>query len=204
MPARTLSADCCFLLEAEQRPGLVDLGLLHGQPVAMAFELSARRWVFEVVALLELVGLALGGRVGEARNDTEIVEALVGFLLERGLLLVCADRGGACALGHQVALQAGADVFHVGLRGFQLQLRVQQLLLDLWGQRDPSGSVSGSTRAPGSTRMRMTVASVSAGMRRMRSSRGTSVPGPRTWRSIGPRLTTSVKDGGHPPWGPPV
>ncbi len=53
--------------------------------------------------------------------------------------------------------------------------------------------VSGSTWAPGSTRMRMTVASVSAGIKRMRSSRGTRDPGPRTWRSRGPRFTVSVQ-----------
>ena len=53
--------------------------------------------------------------------------------------------------------------------------------------------VSGFTCVPGSTRMREMVASVSAGIIRILSSRATSVPGPRTCRSNGPRFTVSVQ-----------
>ena len=41
--------------------------------------------------------------------------------------------------------------------------------------------------------MRMTVASVSAGIRRIPSSRGANSPGPRTWIKRGPRFTVSVQ-----------
>ena len=46
-----------------------------------------------------------------------------------------------------------------------------------------------STTVPGSVRIRSTRPSVDRGIQRMSS--GTSVPGPRTWRSIEPRLTVS-------------
>ncbi len=52
--------------------------------------------------------------------------------------------------------------------------------------------VSGFTIEPGRVRMRTTVASVCAGIWRIASSRGTRVPSPRTWRTIGPRFTVSV------------
>ena len=41
--------------------------------------------------------------------------------------------------------------------------------------------------------MRTTVASVCAGIWRIASSRGTRVPRPRTWRTMGPRFTVSVQ-----------
>ena len=58
------------------------------------------------------------------------------------------------------------------------------------GLDSSSSSVSASTGAPGRTWMRSTRPAVSAVSQRMCS--GTSVPGPFTWRSIGPRLTVSI------------
>jgi hypothetical protein len=49
--------------------------------------------------------------------------------------------------------------------------------------------VSASTRVPGCITTRSTRPSVAAGIQRISS--GTSVPMPRTWRTIGPRLTVS-------------
>ena len=51
-------------------------------------------------------------------------------------------------------------------------------------------TVSAFTRVPGCTTMRSTRPSVAAGIQRISS--GTSVPRPRTWRTIGPRLTVSI------------
>ena len=52
--------------------------------------------------------------------------------------------------------------------------------------------MSGVTLAPGSTRMRTTVASVCAGISSIESSRGTRLPvEPRTWMVRSPRLTVS-------------
>ena len=54
--------------------------------------------------------------------------------------------------------------------------------------------VFGVTCAPGSTRMRTTVASVWAGISSIESSRGTRLPvDERTWRTSGPRFTVSVQ-----------
>ena len=51
--------------------------------------------------------------------------------------------------------------------------------------------MSGLDRAcPGCTTMRSTRPSVAAGIQRISS--GTSVPSPRTWRTIGPRFTVSI------------
>ena len=50
-------------------------------------------------------------------------------------------------------------------------------------------TVSGITSAPERRRIRSTRPAVVAGIQRVSS--GTSVPVPRTWRTIGPRLTTS-------------
>ena len=50
-------------------------------------------------------------------------------------------------------------------------------------------TVSAFTTAPGCTTIRSTRPSVAAGIQRMSS--GTSVPRPRTWRTIGPRFTVS-------------
>ena len=47
--------------------------------------------------------------------------------------------------------------------------------------------------APGRITMRSTRPCVAAGISRRASSTGTSVPRPRTWRSIGPRLTVSTQ-----------
>ena len=51
-------------------------------------------------------------------------------------------------------------------------------------------TVSASTRVPGCTTMRSTRPSVAAGIQRISS--GTSVPRPRTCRTIGPRFTVSM------------
>ena len=50
--------------------------------------------------------------------------------------------------------------------------------------------VPASTTMPGRSTMRSTRPIVVAGIQRMSS--GTSVPRPRTWRTIGPRLTVSI------------
>ncbi len=51
-------------------------------------------------------------------------------------------------------------------------------------------TVSGFTWAPGRSTMSSTRPEVVAGIQRISS--GTSVPEPRTWRSISPRLTVSI------------
>ena len=51
--------------------------------------------------------------------------------------------------------------------------------------------MSAFTAAPGWITIRSTRPSVSAGIQRISS--GTSVPRPRTWRSISPRLTVSIQ-----------
>ena len=52
-------------------------------------------------------------------------------------------------------------------------------------------TVSGVTWAPGRSTMRSTRPCVDDASQRRASSTGTSVPRPRTWRTIGPRFTVS-------------
>ncbi len=59
------------------------------------------------------------------------------------------------------------------------------------GLLSTSSTESGVTSAPGRITIRSTRPWFSAGMNRISS--GTSVPRPRTWRSIGPRLTVSIQ-----------
>ena len=53
--------------------------------------------------------------------------------------------------------------------------------------------MSGVTSAPGRRMMRSTRPCVADGSQRRASSTGTSVPRPRTWRSIAPRFTVSTQ-----------
>ena len=112
-------------------------------------------------------------------------------------MILALDVGGLRLLFEQFVVQAHLEAGEIGLGAAQLQLGVEQLLQHRSSRSSRMIVSAGMMLALGSVTMRSTVASVAAVTQRMSS--GTSVPGPRTWRSIGPRLAESRQVVAPPP-----
>ena len=79
----------------------------------------------------KLVGLVLRGVHRNAGDHAQIVELAISLRLQLVLRVVGVDCGSGGLLIHQGALQRGLKTLVVGLRAFERQLSVEQLLLKL-------------------------------------------------------------------------
>ncbi len=108
------------LVNEKNRLSLLHLGLLHGKLRTDCFLIEVEALTLEIIALVELVRLTLRGAIGQAADDTEVVEAFVGLGLQLRLLLIRANRCRASTLRHQVALQPRLRVLIIGLGRLKL------------------------------------------------------------------------------------
>ena len=192
IPARTFKCINCFCFNSASARIWSTLACCSAICDVNRLLAARQALVFQIISDREFVGLALGSLVGHAGDNAEIVERLVRLRLEFGLRIVRFDRGCPGFLVHEFAFQLHAQTLVLGLRSLPLQVRINRGLLCcelLISNR----TVSGFTTVPGNMRMRTTVASVSAGICSTDSCEGTSVPMPRTCRSIEPRFTVSVQ-----------
>ncbi len=129
----------------------------------------------------------------EIRDETVLGEALVDFLVQLGGFVVGTHGGGDGALRQPLGVETRLQAGEVGFGGATAGSPRRSTAAATAESVNSRITVSGVTMAPGRSTIRSTRPCVAAGTQRRASSTGTSVPRPRTWRSIDPRLTVSTQ-----------
>ena len=129
MPARTVSAARSFWRSSASAAQLIDLRLLHGDARCRRLRGARQSPVLERVPHGERVGLYLRLLQHQVGDQLLAGELFIHFGLEFGLQIIRVDGRGSRLLRQPLLLELDPEVREPCLRGFELQRRVEGLLL---------------------------------------------------------------------------